>query len=832
MTEGATIRDRLKRRLKTRRVVIWHDPAGEYAREAESLDLPQITVLPVANDEYAIKHRILRGEPDGRFVVYRKGAVPEGTANWLLDLELAYGVFTADRAALVRDDLGLPSEVVDGVVRAHESFFRDPDLVARLKPLLHESDRADHLRAKMSAVLLGQQEHSMLELTRTLLVAHANDDPAKHRALAEHGLDAFHWAGAARIYGYESTEPSVDDFVLWMFRRALEGFASNLPGGLRNIQIDFGSLRNDLRSMDAMRRLAGRAAKRIHYAASIDDLEAADLVGTDVFEDAERKIVSDLARGVAERTITHRTVDEVVRSRRTSFWIDGYRVLYDALDASSELLDRLKGFDPKIASFGEGLDRYRHEWFRIDQLYRRFHLAVRIADNPRPLERLRGQVDKQYIHTYLHELGGEWQVQVDAVEQWKSAHLTSQHRFFATHVEPIIRGGRKKAVVIVSDALRYEVAEELRSRIRQEDRFEAKLDAMLGVLPSYTQLGMAALLPNTTLAHSDQGDPVLVDGQRSDGTANRSKILAAKGGIAIQAEDVLDMTSGRLRELYGRHQVIYVYHDRIDAAGDKATTERQVFEAVEDALRELVALVKRLASANATNILVTADHGFLYQDRALSDADYLSELPHGDAVIVKKRRYALGRGLKPSPAFRTFEPGQVSLASDLQMQIPKSIHRLSLPGAGSRFVHGGASLQEIVVPVLTINKKRSSDVHPVNVEIQQETDKITTGTLAVKLLQTERVSDKVQPRTLRAGLYAGEQLISNQPELVFDRASEDKRDRIQVARMVLSQEADAFNGSSVEFRLEERAAGTTQWHLLPQRAVYTIKRSFTTDFDF
>ena len=111
------------------------------------------------------------------------------------------------------------------------------------------------------------------------------------------------------------------------------------------------------------------------------------------------------------------------------------------------------------------------------------------------------------------------------------------------------------------------------------------------------------------------------------------------------------------------------------------------------------------------------------------------------------------------------------------MQIPKSIHRIKLSGAGSRFVHGGASLQEVVVPVLRVNKKRKSDTRPVNVEVLPETDKITTGQLVIKLLQTEPVSDKIQPRTLRAGIYVGDTLISNQPELVFDQPSDDKRDR-------------------------------------------------------
>ena len=92
------------------------------------------------------------------------------------------------------------------------------------------------------------------------------------------------------------------------------------------------------------------------------------------------------------------------------------------------------------------------------------------------------------------------------------------------------------------------------------------------------------------------------------------------GGTAIQAEDFKALSADERRELYKANRVLYVYHNRIDATGDKPGTERQVFEAAEDTLRDIVDLVKKLANANATNIFITADHGFLFQDEALADA--------------------------------------------------------------------------------------------------------------------------------------------------------------------------------------------------------------------
>ncbi|MFF4937306.1 BREX-1 system phosphatase PglZ type A [Micromonospora sp. NPDC000729] len=832
MSDAATVRPHLERWFETRRVAFWHDPDGQYAADLDDLELPGVQTIRVANDEFGIKSRLLHDEPTSKFLVYRSGHVPTGIGNWLLDLELAYGVFTADRTTLVAQLLGLTGTGIDEVVQTHEKFFNATKRVQSLKALLNAEDDATDLRAKMTAVVLGLKDsHSLLEITRTLLTENARGQHAKYNTLVDHGLDDFYWRGVAGIYGYESASPSIGDLVLWIFRKAIKGFKSDRPGELQNIQLDFASLRNDRRSQEALATLAKRAARDLDYASLIEDAGFRDLVSVDLFEETDQKIISDLARAVAEQTVTPREVAEVVRARQSSVWIEGYRQLYTAVASASELLGGIASLDLGMQSFDDGLERYRREWFRIDQLYRQFVYAERTAEYPKPLEALREQVEKRYTNKFVYGLGNAWQQQVDQVDRWRSTALRSQTAFYAGYVQPLVRDGDKKAVVIISDALRYEVADELGSRIRQEDRFDATLDAVLGVLPSYTQLGMAALLPHSTLTHSADAKSVLADGQPTNGTAFRGKTLESVGGAAIQAEDFKALNADERRELYKANRVLYVYHNRIDATGDKPGTERQVFEAVEDTLRDIVDLVKKLASANATNIFITADHGFLFQDEALGDTFFLSTQPQGDDIKVVNRRYVLGRGLKVDNAFATFDAAQLGLQSDLEVQIPKSIHRLRLAGGGSRFVHGGATLQEVVVPVLAVNKKRKSDTRLVNVEVWPESDKITTGQVVVRLFQSEPVTDKVQPRTLRAGLYVGETLISNLAHLTFDQISADKRDRYQSAQMLLSQDANDYNNRAVEFRLEEQIPNTNQWRVYA-KAIYTLKRSFASDFDF
>lgn len=833
MSTPPSIQNYLVARFADQRIVVWHDPDGGYESDLDSHVPEGVAVLRIADDEFAIKHRVLRKDTATQFLIYRSGPALESTRNWLLDLELAYGpVFTADRGALLRSELGLTQLGADALVAKHSKFFSEPKLVEALRKLLLPGDDLVTVQAKMSAVVIGQKEHSFSDLTRTLLVQHAQGKATGWDALAEFGLAEFHWNGAEHIYGYRSESPTVPGFVLWMFQQARDGFDVVSSKGARNLAIDFRSFRDSKRSAPAIKTLARKAEDDLGYKDTVSDLPWEVLKASDIFDATEREMIRRLVDGILNQSIPHRDVLEAITlRRRDSFWFEDYSTLYEALAAAAELFPAIRTVQLDCSSFDDGLTRYRDELFRIDQLYRQFTYAYQTAEFKQPLDELAERVEATYVTDFVAPLGMSWQQQVDSVKRWQTLAMTSQTAFYDRYVAQLTKGGRKKAVVVISDAMRFEVAKELEARVLGLDKFDAKTEAMLGVLPSYTQLGMAALLPHNKLAHSPNGDPVLVDGLKSDGSANRSKILEGVGGAAVQAKDFVEMKPAERRDLYASKQLLYVYHDTIDATGDSPKSEHRTFAAVSEALDQLVDIVKKLANANATNIFVTADHGFLYQRSKLAPQYNLTVKPQGDQIVAEKRRYVLGRGLKEDAAFRTFQPEEVGLTSDLEVQIPNSIHRIVKPGAGFQFVHGGASLQEIVVPVVVINKGRSTTVEPVNVDIHPESDKITTGQIVVKLYQSMKVEPKRTARRLLAGLYFGQQLISNEQELVFDSESGEGRDRFQSVRLLLNKDADAANNQIVEFRLSEPIDGTDQWKKY-KSVPYTIKRSFTTDFDF
>jgi uncharacterized protein (TIGR02687 family) len=425
---------------------------------------------------------------------------------------------------------------------------------------------------------------------------------------------------------------------------------------------------------------------------------------------------------------------------------------------------------------------------------------------------------------------------VDAASKWEASPIRKQKEFFEYWVRPFLRK-ENKVCVIISDAMRYEIGNELQGLIQQEDRYNAVLEPALSMLPSYTQLGMAALLPHSVLTLADnETATVLVDGQSSQGTANRIKILGQamnQRATACKADELMAMKGDDCRALVRDHDVIYIYHNRIDATGDKRESEERVFEAVEETLEDLIRLIKKLTGANVNNLLVTADHGFIYQNRTIEESDFSGVEAAGERILFRNRRFVLGKGLVESASLHRFTSEQLGLAGDVEVQLPKSINRLRIKGSGSRYVHGGASLQEVVIPVLKINKRRQSDVTAVEVDILRGASSvITAGQLAVTMYQAHPVTDKTQRRVLRAGIYTETgDLISDRHDLTFDLSSDNPREREVQVRFVLTRKADEVNGQEVILRLEEKHAGTS--HFKEYKSLrYLMRRSFTSDFDF
>jgi uncharacterized protein (TIGR02687 family) len=826
----------LASQFEKHRIVFWYDAELDFRDAFDALNLPDIEKVEITNNEFGLKHRILREQPKQKFLLYKHGPEPESLENWLLDVQLAQGTFRTDQTAMWLSELGLGIAFAD-LVKAHEDFFRATKRVEQLKRLMKPDDTMSTLRLKILAVS-ANADPNIDAVVESLLADLANGKDDRLRLIDRFGLAKFLWEQMGRHFSYRAKEPGIRDFAIELFKSCYAAGVGVDAKLSTEAVVFFRRWKNNRNAAESFETLSEEYADALGIRADLEKRDFRTLIELDYFREIDREVIRNLVGELSGQTVAYTDVIGWIRQRRQSHWYGEFKTLYQALSYAAEFLQAMAQVDLAMESLADGVRRYSQSWFRIDQLYRQFVVNMQQSAQPSLLGGLTEKIENLYVNSYLLKLNDSWQVHVDRTERWDAPPYPRQREFYATQVSPFRRKDLKLCVII-SDAMRYEIAEELLVRVRSLDRYDAELAPMLSSLPSYTQLGMASLLPNTEIQISDNDTGVvLVDGLSSQGLANRQKILTTSGRTgdrahAMKSEEFMAAKADEARAILRDNDVVYIYHNRIDAMGDKIVSEDRVFEAVDDTLDELIKLIKKLTAANASNLVLTADHGFIYQHRPIEESDFSAAEVSGETVLFRDRRFILGKGLNPHPGLRKFDAATLGLEGEVEVAIPKSINRLRLKGSGSRYVHGGASLQEVVIPVLTVNKKRQSDLSAVEVEIVGNSNKtITSSQISVLFYQSTPVTEKAQPRRLRAGIFSlGGELISDSHDLLFDFRSENPREREMPVRFLLSKKADDFNGQEVTLRLEEQHADTS--HYKDYRSMrYVLRRSFTNDFDF
>ena len=244
-------------------------------------------------------------------------------------------------------------------------------------------------------------------------------------------------------------------------------------------------------------------------------------------------------------------------------------------------------------------------------------------------------------------------------------------------------------------------------------------------------------------------------------------------------------------------------------AADNAKTEASLPDAVASEFDILVGIVKKFANQlNRTHILITADHGFLYQNEKPAEASMLAA--ENPAYGYKDRRYVMGTD---TPGVHFFSPA--SAASHMDSRAPlhfaEGLYRIRKQGGGTRFVHGGLSLQEITVPLIRVRVGRKDDVETVGVAIMVPANTvITTPVYTVNFFQEEPVTEKRHPLQLSV-FFAAEDgtLLSDRIEMSFDSADPNAQNRSSSAEFHFGPQVNNYNGRRIQLVLEKLIGGTS-----------------------
>jgi hypothetical protein len=275
----------------------------------------------------------------------------------------------------------------------------------------------------------------------------------------------------------------------------------------------------------------------------------------------------------------------------------------------------------------------------------------------------------------------------------------------------------------------------------------------------------------------------------------RKQILFNKTteSTAISYKTLLSMSPNEMGEFYKGQNLNYIYHDTIDAIGDNAATEIKTFDSTDMAIDEISKLIRDLRNyGNATSIYITADHGFIYQRDKLEEVDKISK--ENINPIESTRRYIVSEETRDIDGLLRFSmENDFGRDCKLNVYIPKVNIRFKTQGAGANFVHGGAALQEVVVPLIHYRNKNLGQTGAVKpektkIKLTNTVRKITNNITTLNFFQTEKVGGKIVPCSVRVYLIdENEEIISNEEILLGDKTSENPGDRNMSIRFILKQ---------------------------------------------
>lgn len=790
-----------------RRIVFWYDEDKEFEEQIQEIQLSNAKIVCLTGcNNFEVKKLLGVDDLTNNYLVYCPLTYEQPDDNWLMDIELFSEVFRADLISIWMDEMGIPSTpALRKQVKAYRKFFNAKNRRDKITNMSQVPAVPAHLHMAVMAALGNIKEVNPAQIIKEVLKAGLDGNTNfLYSEFVNYGANNAFWSMVQQGTGYSSDEPDLGQLATHMLLTAttrtmrleyLAGLDQFISTPHQAYCFDFVS--DWLHSEDAneLAEIARNVEDELKLHQRFMKMEVDELVETEVFPCIHEVILVKLMTEISDHIIDVDVIKRTVDKRRTCIWYESVKDFYEGILQVANMQGFFKEHTADFHSVEakKVWKEYTEEYYKMDTYYRLFHksygesLKSYNSELHDLFNHVMDKVEGLYGNWYLGQLGGNWAaVCADELSQYGHIlEIPKQTDFYKNK----IKNADTRMFVIISDALRYEVAATLTEQLRRETQSKVELNSMQGIFPTITKFGMAALLPNEEISVEQHGEilKVLADGQSTDSNY-RDKVLKAANpnSIAMKYKDLVSAKRADRSAMVKGQEVVYIYHDTIDEASH--TADNMVFPACDDAIVELKNLVKIIVNDfGATNIILTADHGFLYTYSPLTEDDKVDKSGFADRIVEYGRRYAIM--MKDTKVEHLLRVKFLGGNAEYDAFAPRENVRIKMNGGGLNFVHGGTSLQEMCVPVIEyrylrnnskeyMKNKSKYDTKPVEVGLLSATHKVSNMIFSLNFYQKEAVSDNREAATYQ--LYftdASGKQISDVQTIIADKTSDNGQER-------------------------------------------------------
>lgn len=840
-----------------RRIIFWYDEDQEFADKLDEIVLENAkTVILTGSNAFAVKKLLNHDDLTSNYLVYSPVSYNRQDDNWLLDIELYSEEFRADLISIWMDEMDIPSTpAMRKQVKHYRKYFNAKDRRARIVAQNKIPSTPAQLHMAVMAAICGLKNPQPNQIIRSVFRAGLDvQNNATYREFINYGSEDAFWAMVRQGCGFYEEEHDLGRLAIHLLLTA--STRTLRPEYLAGLDIfismphqaycyDFISEWLHGEDREQLYDVARYVEDEAHLNQRFAKLAVDDLVNTECFPCINEVILTKLMTEISNHIIDVDTISATVEKRRTCAWYEPFENFYDGL---LQVANMQRFFKEHSAGFhtadAKGIwKEYTENYYQMDTYYRLFHLSFQKSLETSNIllddlfKHVADKVEGLYSHWFLGGLGNNWSdVCADELEQYgKVLEIAKQEDFYRSR----IKNSDTRVFVIISDALRYEVAASLADQLRRETQSKVSLSSMQSIFPSITKFGMAALLPHKELGAEVRNDilTVFADAQ-STASTNRDKVLKNENpsSVALQYKNIIGMKRAERSALVKGMDVVYLYHDTIDDASH--TSDTSVFPACDKAISELKNLVRIIVNEfGGTRIMITADHGFLYTYSPLTEDDKVDKTSFNGMDVEYGRRYAImQKGAAPKYLMPVkFLDGK----SEFDGFAPRESIRIKMNGGGLNFVHGGISLQEMVVPVIEYRylrndsmeykrNKQKYDTKPVTVSLLSANRKISNMIFSLNFYQKDAVGDNHEATTYLVYFTdeSGKQ-ISDVQKIIADKTSDNGADR--TFRCNFNLKSLKYSNTATYYLVIADEQGLQ----MPQREQFQIDIAFAVDeFDF
>jgi len=790
-----------------RRIVFWYDEDKEFEDKLDEIVLTNAKLVSLTGtNNFEVKKLLGVDDITSNYLVYCPLSYNKPEDNWLIDIELYSEEFRADLISIWMDEMGMPATpALRKQVKAYRKYFN----AKNRRDKIAGQSKAPTVPAQLHMAVMGAlgniKDVAPGAIIKEVLKAGLESETNYlYREFVNYGANTAFWSMVQQGTGYTSEQPDLAQLATHMLLTAttrtmrleyLAGLDQFISSPHQAYCFDFVSDWLHSEDNDQLNEIARTIEDELKLPKRFMKLEVDDLVDTECFPCLHEVILIKLMTEISDHIIDVDVIKRTVEKRRTCIWYEEVKDFYEGILQVANMQEFFKehttGFHSAEAK--RVWKEYTDEYYKMDTYYRLFHKSYGEslkAFNPNLhdlFSHVMEKVEGLYTNWFLVQLGGNWaSVCAEELAKYgKILEIPQQTDFYRSKV----KNADSRVFVIISDALRYEVAATLTEQLRRETQSKVDLNSMQGIFPTITKFGMAALLPHEQLSAEQHGDiiKVLADGQSTDSNY-RDKVLKAANpnSIAVKYNDIITAKRADRSAMVKGQEVVYIYHDTIDEASHTADT--MVFPACDDAIVELKNLVRIIVNDfGATNIIITSDHGFLYTYSPLKEDDKIDKSGFVNRIVEYGRRFAIMMKGDDPDYLQKVE--FLEDATEYDAFAPMGNVRIKMNGGGLNFVHGGTSLQEMVVPVIEYHylrnnskeyqrNKQKYDTKPVELGLLSATHKVSNMIFSLNFYQKEPVGDNREAATYQ--LYftdsSGKQ-ISDIQKIIADKTSDNGQER-------------------------------------------------------